>query len=112
MQSKLTAALPKYGASDIELNWAIVENCLNPAEGGKMTFESFLRLLGQNIARFRKSRELTQKKAADLMGISYRYYQNIERGVANIRMSTFFRIAKLLGVQPAEMLTNKTDHKH
>lgn len=70
---------------------------------------TFLKTIGQNIAKIRKSKPLSQKDAADQVGISYRYYQSIESGAANITMYTLLRLAHFFGVHPCELLPARSD---
>ena len=71
--------------------------------------EMKLKKIGQNVAKFRKARPLSQKDAADQAGISYRYYQGIESGAANITMVTLVKLAHFLGVHPCDLLPSKFD---
>jgi transcriptional regulator with XRE-family HTH domain len=75
-------------------------------QGGSMTFEHFLKKTGRKIAGIRKSKSLTQRDAAKRSGISYRYFQNIELGAANITLSTLFRIARFFEVRVADLVPN------
>lgn len=69
-----------------------------------MTLETYLRQVGKNIATLRKSKALRQKDAAEQAEISYRYYQTIEAGAANLTLSTVVRIAEFLEVHPSHIL--------
>jgi transcriptional regulator with XRE-family HTH domain len=71
-----------------------------------MAFESFLRKVGQNITALRKSKWLKQKETAEQTRISYRYYQRIEAGAANLTLSTLFRLAKFFDVSPVKLLSS------
>jgi transcriptional regulator with XRE-family HTH domain len=70
-----------------------------------MAFEAFLKKVGGNIAAIRKSKWLKQKEVAQLAQISYRYYQSIEAGAANLTLSTLFRLAKFFDVHPVKILS-------
>lgn len=69
-----------------------------------MEVKLFLKTVGKNIAALRKAKGLRQPKAAELAGISYRYYQRIEAGEANITLYTLFNIAWLLRVHPKDLI--------
>ncbi len=72
-----------------------------------MTFETFLKLVGRKIAAIRKARSLTQRDTAERAGISYRYFQNIESGAANLTLSTLFRLSRFFGVGVADIIDEK-----
>jgi transcriptional regulator with XRE-family HTH domain len=69
-----------------------------------MTIEVFLKILGKRVADARKNVALKQKDAAEACGISYRYYQSIEAGRANITIRTLFRLAQSLSTHPIDLL--------
>lgn len=73
-----------------------------------MTLEQFLKSIGQRIAAFRRREGLLQKDAANQSGVSYRYYQNIETGRANITMGTLFKLARFYRRDPVELLPVNT----
>jgi transcriptional regulator with XRE-family HTH domain len=74
-----------------------------------MTFDLFLKGIGKNLSALRKSKSILQSEASSLSGISYRYYQNIEAGRANITLSTFFKLTKLLDVHPCDLLPERQE---
>ena len=69
-----------------------------------MSLELFLKNIGKNIAELRRKKALNQKTAAEKADLSYRYYQSIEAGDANLTLSTVFRIADFLEVPPSRIL--------
>lgn len=69
-----------------------------------MTFETFLKSMGSNIAALRRARDYSQKEVASLADISYRYYQSVEAGVANLTLATVYRLAEFFEVPPHEIL--------
>jgi transcriptional regulator with XRE-family HTH domain len=73
-----------------------------------MAFEFFLKKVGQNISALRRAKWLKQKETAERTQISYRYYQRIEAGSANLTLSTLFRLAKFFDVSPVRLLSSKT----
>lgn len=62
--------------------------------------------VGNKLLSARKSLGLTQAEAAERAGLSDRTYADIERGTVNMRMETFLRICKALGVTPDQILTD------
>lgn len=56
------------------------------------------RALGGSIRRYRLAAGLRQEDAAELAGIGWRYWQEIEAGRVNVTLSTIVRIADALGV--------------
>lgn len=69
-----------------------------------MSLDIFLKQVGQNIANLRKQIPMNQVDLAEKAGVSYRYYQRIEAGGANITLSTLYRLAKFFGIHPWELL--------
>jgi transcriptional regulator with XRE-family HTH domain len=59
-------------------------------------FDSFLRQLGANIRHARWIAGLTQEEVA-AQGLTYRYFQEMERGRRNPTMRTLFTLARILG---------------
>lgn len=72
-----------------------------------MNFEAFLKQLGTKIAAARRATALKQREASERSGISYRYYQSIEAGRANITMSTLHIIAQCFGVHPQDLIPSR-----
>jgi transcriptional regulator with XRE-family HTH domain len=73
-----------------------------------MTLDAFLQSVGKAIAAARKNGSLKQTEAAERCGISYRYYQSIEAGKANITIRTLFRLAQCLSIHPLDLLPSRT----
>lgn len=62
--------------------------------------------LAKRIRALRSKRGLTQEQFAEKIGIKYKYYQEYEgKRPRDIRLSTLEKIAKGLGMTPAELLT-------
>ena len=68
-----------------------------------MEFKDRIRLL-------RKEAGLTQREAADRIGVTYRTYQNYEAGASLPSGTVLARISSLFGVS-MDLLTDKTDTK-
>lgn len=64
--------------------------------------------VGNKLLAARKSLGLTQAEAAERAELSDRTYADIERGTVNMRIETFLRICKALGVTPDQILTEET----
>lgn len=60
--------------------------------------------LGNNVARLRKERGLSQEAFADHAGIHRTYISDIERGARNPTVVVVEKIAKALGVKPGALL--------
>lgn len=74
-----------------------------------MAFEKFLKKVGRNIAQHRKSRALNQRDAAEQSEISYRYFQTIESGSANVTLATLFKLSKILNVKVCDLVNHDED---
>jgi transcriptional regulator with XRE-family HTH domain len=70
-------------------------------------FDSFLRQVGENIRRARWLAGLTQEEVA-AKGLTYRYFQELERGRRNPTARTLFMLARQLGTS-VSMLTQTTE---
>lgn len=70
-----------------------------------MNWQTLAKRIGANIKRLRKTRGLTQEKAAvGAKDISWRYWQYLESGQRNFSLKTLARIAKALEVDPKDLL--------
>lgn len=68
-----------------------------------MDFAVYLRRLGRNLQRARWRLGLTQQDVA-AKGITYRYYQELERGVRNPSLKMLFDLAAILDVRVNDLL--------
>lgn len=59
---------------------------------------SRLEILGQNIAKYRKAKHISQEKLAELVDLSREYITRVERGQKNISLRKLFLIADILEV--------------
>ncbi len=66
--------------------------------------ETALQLLGATLRAFRQKRGLTQHQLATITVFKSTYISGIERGVRNVSMRNFFRLATALNVKPADLL--------
>lgn len=60
--------------------------------------------VGENIRKERKVRNLTQKKLAELAGISNSYLSDIEVGRTSPSLNTLLNIAKALKIEAKDFL--------
>jgi transcriptional regulator with XRE-family HTH domain len=60
-----------------------------------------------NVRRLRAKKQLSQKSLADKVGISVSYVSMLERGQRSPPLETVERMAKALGVTPANLLGGK-----
>ena len=68
--------------------------------------ERIKKILVKNIRKFRASRELTQEEAAELVGITAKYWQRLEMTsqIDLPSITVLFKIAKTLKIPPAKLL--------
>lgn len=69
-----------------------------------MEFSTFLRRTGANIRKARWLAHMTQEEVAARGGITYRHYQELERGKVNPTVRTLFELARLFKRPIAELL--------
>ncbi|MEP5904804.1 MAG: helix-turn-helix transcriptional regulator [Parasphingorhabdus sp.] len=63
------------------------------------------KLVGDNCARFRKERGLTQEQLSDLCGLSQQYLSDLERGKRNPTIVTIYEIALALDVTHVDLVS-------
>jgi len=66
-------------------------------------FDVFLHQFGENLQRARWASGLTQEQVA-AQGITYRHYQELERGQGNPTLQTLHLLAEILDVPVAYMV--------
>jgi transcriptional regulator with XRE-family HTH domain len=64
----------------------------------------FMRCFGDRLRRVRLNKGLSQEALADAAGLHRTHISLIERGRRSVRLETLERLARALGVQPAELL--------
>ena len=64
---------------------------------------AILKLLGRNIRRLRLARDMTPEQLAKKADVSVSVLERIETGKGNPGIDAVFRLARALGVQPAEL---------
>lgn len=65
-------------------------------------------LVGQNFARIRREKGLTQEQVEELSGFSQQYLSGLERGKRNPTVVTLYELAQALGVSHLELISG--DH--
>lgn len=63
-----------------------------------------LKRIGQNIAKLRKQKKLSQEDLAGAAEIDRSFLSEIENGYKNLSILVLFRIAKALDVTPERLL--------
>lgn len=66
------------------------------------------KLVGQNFARIRRERGLTQERVAELSGFSQQYLSGLESGRRNPTIITIYELAQVLGVGAVELVAPST----
>jgi transcriptional regulator with XRE-family HTH domain len=62
------------------------------------------RLVGRNVLRIRKSKNITQEKLAEFSGFSQQYVSGLEKGQRNPTVVTVYELSLALGVNYIELL--------
>jgi transcriptional regulator with XRE-family HTH domain len=62
------------------------------------------RTVGENLRRIRRERGLSQEKFADALGVHRTYMGGLERGERNLTLKSLEKIARVLEVDPLELL--------
>ncbi len=72
-----------------------------PGSSSRQKFdeESIAWFYGNMLRERRKERKLTQKQLAEKLGREQSYIARVENGKADIQLTSFFRIAAVLGIQ-------------
>jgi transcriptional regulator with XRE-family HTH domain len=63
------------------------------------------KLVGDNCARIRKARGMTQEELSEKSGLSQQYLSDLERGKRNPTIVTIYHIAGALGVSHEELVS-------
>ena len=62
------------------------------------------KLVGQNFARLRREKGLTQEQIEERSGFSQQYLSGLERGKRNPTVITLYELAQALGVSHVELV--------
>ena len=68
--------------------------------------------LGLRIRYFRKEKQITQEKLAEICGLHPTYIGQLERGEKNATVESVYRIARGLGLPISKLLENMEDLEH
>lgn len=68
---------------------------------------SSLRKIGQNIAKIRREKGMTQEELAGLVEMDRSYLSEIENGHKNLSVNVLMKIAEVLEVNSATLLDKK-----
>jgi len=68
-----------------------------------------VRILSENIRRFRRDRGLSQEELSELCGLHRTYVGSVERAERNVTLSTLEAFSSALGVSVPQLLTDKDD---
>lgn len=66
------------------------------------------RLVGENFARIRREKGLTQEEVEALSGFSQQYLSSLENGRRNPTIITLYELAQALGVSHVELVMAPT----
>lgn len=73
--------------------------------------DEVLRLFGERLRELRTERGLSQERLAELAGVDRNYIGQIERAERNVALVNIVRIAKALGIEPAELFAQFTSSR-
>lgn len=62
------------------------------------------KLVGRNVLRIRKSKDITQERLAELSGFSQQYISGLEKGLRNPTVVTIYELSQALGVNYIELM--------
>jgi transcriptional regulator with XRE-family HTH domain len=60
--------------------------------------------LGKNLVKIRTRQKLTQSEAAERVGVSFRFYQDMEAGISAPSLPTLVKLARGMKTDFARML--------
>ena len=63
-----------------------------------------MKLIGENVKKYRLERDLTQESLANLSGIDWSTISRLERGIVNTSISVLFALADAMGIKPSQLL--------
>jgi len=75
-----------------------------------MNSENILEIFGQNVQKYRKAKQISQEKLAEISGVHRTYVGMIERAEKNITLRNMEKIAKALNVKIKDLLENEIDN--
>jgi len=69
-----------------------------------MNSKNILEIFGENVQKYRKEKQLSQEKLAELASVHRTYIGMIERAEKNITLCNMEKIAKALGIEIKDLL--------
>jgi len=69
-----------------------------------MSSENILETFGKNVQKYRKEKQISQEKLAELADLHRTYIGMIERAEKNITLRNIEKIAKALGIEIKDLL--------
>ena len=78
---------------------------------GEIMFSKKFKKIGLKIAYYRKRKALKQMEVAEKAGISCSYLSKIETGKVRYSLAVLIQIAKVLDIDPGELLTDGSSYK-
>jgi len=69
-----------------------------------MNSKNILEIFGENVQKYRKEKQISQEKLAELAGVHRTYAGMIERAEKNITLRNMEKIAKALDVEIKDLL--------
>lgn len=77
---------------------------------GEIMFSKKFKKIGLKIAYYRKRKVLKQIEVAEKAGISCSYLSKIETGKVRYSLAVLIQIAKVLEIDPGELLTDGSSY--
>jgi transcriptional regulator with XRE-family HTH domain len=72
-----------------------------------MDSKNILEIFGANVQKYRKEKQISQEKLAELAGVHRTYVGMIERAEKNITLRNMEKIAKALNMEIKNLLHNE-----
>jgi transcriptional regulator with XRE-family HTH domain len=72
--------------------------------------DTYLVAVGQNIAKLRKQRDLTQEGLAERADVGAKFLSRVERGIVNPSLGTVRNLARALDTTVARIALDPVDH--
>jgi transcriptional regulator with XRE-family HTH domain len=69
-----------------------------------MSSENILEIFGRNVQKYRKAKQISQEKLAEISGVHRTYIGMIERAEKNITLRNIEKIANALNVKIKDLL--------
>ncbi len=66
------------------------------------------KLVGENFARIRREKGLTQEQVEELSGFSQQYISDLENGKRNPTIVSLYELAEVLGVSHVDLVAPAT----